>query len=581
MEPQVIQELVACFVPERMQHVPGIVPRRAVQLGMYMVTAWFLNDRQAIEPQRFDGQETDHPTEDDTFTRDVDKNDFDINKWLVKYPLPRSTSALSPAFAPDWLLSECLAGDFDDEVHFSFTQTPLRTYPPTLVLVTAFNRLEEQFEHVAAVTTIGICGDIGLASLASTSLATRVAAHCTLPMVFELYEALSFAFGDTSAVLTAAAEHGRETTVRYLCSIQGTWLSAAATERASVNGHLPVVRFLYELTHELPQKLKIDPCDADTGTAHEVVLLGATRALPQVLAKGNDPMAAYLVSIGATVSTLDLLRAAEQGCICTIEVMLRRDTQALLDVSAAMRVAAASVQHSSFKRLNDAWRTRHPESDTASIPQMEPIAEPETRDASEDDALVWKQGANSSSQATERSAPVMEVFTSRELVRHISHFRPLSARIWYERVMQELPDAIRDFVQGTQIPGLLPRLAILRNELEVLVPLHSMSQNPAYRGRRDLEFKSAMYDAAVEGRVEALQRLHALPGMTCRSDTMAVAVRSGWADVVDWLAKHRPESAWGLAAADVAFAERCGFHDVVRLVRDVHEVPCLVEPLRS
>ncbi|KAJ0394322.1 hypothetical protein ATCC90586_009727 [Pythium insidiosum] len=581
MEPQVIQELVACFVPERMQHVPGIVPRRAVQLGMYMVTAWFLNDRQAIEPQRFDGQETDHPTEDDTFTRDVDKNDFDINKWLAKYPLPRSTAALSPAFAPDWLLSECFAGDFYDGVHFRFTETTVRTYPPTLVAATGFNGLDEQFEHVAAATPIESVEDVGLGSLASTTFATRVAAHCTPSMVYVLHEALPYLFEDTSAVLTAAAEHGREPTVRHLSNMKGTLLSAAATERASVNGHLPVVRFLHELTRRLPQKLKVDPCDADAGTAHEVVLLGATRALPHVLARGNDHMAAYLVSIGATVSTHDLLRAEERGCICTIEVMLRRDTQALLDVSAAMRVAAASVQHLSFKRLNDAWRTRHPESDTVSIPQMEPIAEPETRNASEDDALVWKQEASSSSQVTEWSALAMEVFTSRELVRHISHFRPLSARLWYERVMQGLPDAIRDFVQGAQIPGLLPRLAILRDELEVLVPLHSMSQNPAYRGRRDLEFKSAMYDAAVEGRVEALQRLHALPGMTCRSDTMAVAVRSGWADVVDWLAKHRPESAWGLAAADVAFAERCGFHDVVRLVRDVHEVPCLVEPLRS
>ncbi|GLE06247.1 hypothetical protein PINS_up015489 [Pythium insidiosum] len=287
-------------------------------------------------------------------------------------------------------------------------------------------------------------------------------------------------------------------------------------------------------------------------------------------------MAAYLVRIGATVSNDAFVSAAASGCVSAIDAMLRQDTSASLDIGKALQ-NVTSGHPMALKRLQEEWRNRHGN-------QEYPLVSSTTMD----EASSHKGGDFTMMHVDETVCPeverpsllidptplslAFEVFTNRGLVRSISHFRPLSAKLWYERVMKELPSSIRDFVDGAQIPGLLPRLAIMRGETDVLVPLHSMSQNPAYRDRRDLDFSSAMYDAAIEGRVDVLKLLHEMPGMTCRCDTMAVAIRSGWTDVVDWLAKHRPESAGSLTTVDIDFAVQCGFEEVVLLATEVQKL---------
>ncbi|GLE00786.1 hypothetical protein PINS_up009574 [Pythium insidiosum] len=414
LQPQVIQDLVTFCVPERMAHVPGIVPRRALQLGMYMVVAWFLNDRQAMEPEvhragddadvsddedeNVDSVEYVYPQEEvDMFDRDDAEEEFNVNRWLLRFPLDRMITPPQPALAADWLIDECVASDSFDMVGYRCQQSRVREQPipRTMLVVTALNDAQVAFEQVAALLSSTQPNDepeareitalrdaqndaseqTPVTRLFSTELATRVVTRVGPAMVFVLHAMSPEIFEGTSDVLTAAAAHGREALVRHVCNIKGTQLSALATERASVNGNLHVVRFLHELTRRLPNKLKVDPRDVDAASAHDVVLRGATRALPQVLIEGNDLMAAYLVGIGAMVSTSDLALAAERGCVSALEIMLRRDSEATLDVSVAMQAAKASGQHMSFQRLRDASRRRQPAASDGAVEDDEAVGD--------------------------------------------------------------------------------------------------------------------------------------------------------------------------------------------------------------
>jgi hypothetical protein len=118
--------------------------------------------------------------------------------------------------------------------------------------------------------------------------------------------------------------------------------------------------------------------------------------------------------------------------------------------------------------------------------------------------------------------------------------------------------------------GLLMRLALVHGELITVKLVYTAAELTRFAGPQKFSLASAMHDAALEGRVDALEWLHRRPGVACcRADTMAAAVRAGWSDVVRWLHAHAPESAASMSAAPLVDAARWGFLDVLRTCHEL------------
>ncbi|GLE06246.1 hypothetical protein PINS_up015488 [Pythium insidiosum] len=164
MEPQVIQDIIAFCVPQRMAHVPGIVPRRAVQLGMYMVVAWFRDARNQVvfnsnmhDPfdrvsghhhQQHDGDEDE---DDDVYVPRFSDDGWSLADWLTKYPLTRSrTDRPLPMFSTDWLVYECLASDLFEGIQCGnpIVAVSMEKAPESVLVATVLNGAELALEKI-------------------------------------------------------------------------------------------------------------------------------------------------------------------------------------------------------------------------------------------------------------------------------------------------------------------------------------------------------------------------------------------------------------------------------------------------
>ncbi|GLE00559.1 hypothetical protein PINS_up009316 [Pythium insidiosum] len=124
----------------------------------------------------------------------------------------------------------------------------------------------------------------------------------------------------------------------------------------------------------------------------------------------------------------------------------------------------------------------------------------------------------------------------------------------------------------TRVRGLLPRLALLRDDVDTLASLWTLTQATTYyRELPVLSFSQIASDVAVHGRPACVAWLHdSLSSIICREGFLAEPAIAGNADAVEWLAAHCARCASSVDSDTIHSVATRGFTAVLRPLYALH-----------
>jgi hypothetical protein len=167
------------------------------------------------------------------------------------------------------------------------------------------------------------------------------------------------------------------------------------------------------------------------------------------------------------------------------------------------------------------------------------------------------------------SSVEVRVLTSRSLMSVVGAFQasPLA-------VVAPLMEQLAPLQRSSCAPSIkmaAVRLAIISGDLYTFKAASLVARV------RPVDLPLLLHFAACEGRLDLVQWIHSQfePSTRVRADTMSMAVRCGWPEIVEWLHHHCPESAQSMSECALNDAARWGHVAVLRVCHQYNLGKCI------